>query len=133
MDEPEIFALADAFEQATLPVDAWSHAAHLTTALVFVRRFGPDGAFVVMRLGLLRYLASVGDTSAYHETITRARIGVIAAFEAERRDAPLADVAAELVERCARRDYLHRHYSPERLTSAEARASWLPPDRLPIG
>jgi hypothetical protein len=134
VDEREIEDRADAFALTTLPVGEWTHAAHVTTALVYVRRYGREGGRVLFGIALRRYLAAVGGhPSAYHETITRAWVEVIAAFDAERPGAPLADVARELVERCGRKDYLHRHYSPGRLASDEARAGWLEPDRAPIG
>ncbi len=134
MEERELLARVAAFEDASLPVAAWNHAAHLVAALVYVRRYGRGGSYVLLGNALRRYIGAVGgQPSAFHETVTRAWIDVVAAFDAERPDAPLTDAAEALVARCSGKDYLHRYYSPEVLASEEARARWVEPDRTPIG
>ena len=89
MTEQEILARFDAFEQATFPLAEWNHAAHLVTGLVYVRRYGREGALTRMREGLQRYVKAVGgNPDGYHETVTRAWIELLANLDAELADAP---------------------------------------------
>jgi hypothetical protein len=131
--ERDIVDLMAAFEATTLDPARWTHAAHLIAALYYIRRDGRALATARMRTNLQRYNAVVGtNPAAYHETITLAWVAVVAGFVAEQPDLPLADAARALVARCGTKDYLDRHYSPETLLSADARARWVPPDRLPL-
>jgi hypothetical protein len=133
MNESEILARFDAFEQATLPLAEWNHAAHLVTALVYVRRHGREEALTRMREGLLRYVTAVGgNPEGYHETVTRAWIELIANLDAELADAPLAVAAQCLLERCGDKLYLLRFYSRELIMTDAARRAWVEPDKAPF-
>jgi hypothetical protein len=91
-----------------------------------------------MRTGIRRLNQSHGTaetpTRGYHETITRAYIELLAMFLARFPDGtPLATrVSALLASRLARRDALLTCYGRDRLTSPEARAAWVEPDRRPL-
>jgi hypothetical protein len=129
----DLRALIEGFERATLPKERWTHAAHLTVALWYVRDAGAEGALARMREGILRYVAAIGaDPAAYHETVTRAWVEVLAAFDRAHGGMGFAEASRVAVERFGDKLYLRRHYSPERIASPEARAGWLPPDREPI-
>jgi hypothetical protein len=118
----------------TLPREEWTHEAHLATTLwLIVER--PDIAPERDLPHLIRrYNESVGgvnsDTEGYHETITQCFIRGVRGFLA-RTNAALA-----LVEKVngllqapeGRRDWPLRFYSPERLSSVEARLGWVEPD-----
>lgn len=133
--DESIELLARRFEDCTLPAAEWNHAAHLTVALWYVRRLGRDGALERIRAGLRRYVVAIGgNPAAYHETITRAWIDVIARFAAsdEARALPLAEQAERLIARCGDKEHLLAYYTRERLLSPEARAGWVEPDRAPI-
>jgi hypothetical protein len=134
MSIESIDRLVRGFESGTLPRAEWTHAAHLTTALFYVRAYGQDEAARRLQTGIRRYNAAVGgDPSAYHDTITLAWVAVVARFlEDDDRGQPLTVLADRLVAQCGEKDYLLRFYSRERLFSPEARAGWLPPDRAPI-
>jgi hypothetical protein len=126
-------ALVAGFEACTLERAKWTHAAHVTTALVYVRAYGRDEATRRMRTNIRKYNAVVGATNGYHETITLAWFAVIARFVTERghdgeSEESFASVLAALLEKCARKDYLLTHYSRELLFSNLARAEWVPPD-----
>ena len=132
-DDESIERLALAFEATTLSDEEWTHAAHLIVALRYVRKYGPRLAVVRMRDSLLRWAGSRGKLEAYHETITRAWIAVVAAFAArEDRGQPLADLAAALLDRDFDKSYLSRFYSRDRLFSPEARARFIVPDLVPL-
>lgn len=71
------------FVEATLPRDAWTHAAHVRIAWMHRRRWELDEAHVLMRVGIIKLNAFHGlvETPArgYHETITRAWLIVVGA------------------------------------------------------
>lgn len=132
-DDEAIERIALGFEATTLPDAEWTHTAHLYVALRYVRRHGPREGLSRMREGLLRWVGSRGKLEAYHETITRAYIAIVAAFlSREDRGQPLSQLGALLVERCGAKDYLSRFYSRERLFSDEARARFVVPDLVPL-
>jgi hypothetical protein len=122
--------LVAGFESCTLPKERWTHAAHVTTALVYVRALGAEAALAKIRGAIQRYNASVGGPpTAYHETITRAWIAVVAGFAREQSEGTPFEVQLEaLLARCGAKDYLSRFYSRELLLSNLARAEWVPPD-----
>src|SRR5690606_14020458 len=81
--EAELGELVRRFEACTLEPGAWTHEAHLRVALAYVRRHGPGAALGLMRDGIRRFNAFLGgDPAAYHETITRAWITLVAGLEA---------------------------------------------------
>lgn len=59
-----------AFEDCTLDPARFTHRQHLSIAWTYLQRYGfPEGA-VKFRERLKAYVASVGATAKYHETIT---------------------------------------------------------------
>jgi hypothetical protein len=129
--------LARAFLERTLPKAQWTHEAHLRVGLWHVVRFGRAGALDRLRGAIRAYNAATGgantETSGYHETITRFYVGLIADFVA-RADATrtVDELADALVATCGGRDLPHRHWSPARLSSPEARRAWVGPDLRPL-
>jgi len=95
-----------------------------------VRALGRDQALVRIRANIRAYNAAVGGPpGAYHETITRAWIAVVAQFAGEQDPAlPFAEQLRALLARCGDKDYLLRFYSRDLLFSNLARAEWVPPD-----
>ena len=122
-------ALWIAFQERTLPVAQWTHAAHVRIAWLHLARYALDEAHLRMRVGIIRLNAAHGlvETAAhgYHDTLTRAWLALIA--DARRRD-PCADSRAFLAAAALNRNAPLRYYSRERLFSVEARASFVPPD-----
>jgi hypothetical protein len=129
-----IEALVRAFESATVPKEAWTHEAHLVVALSYVREHGPEAATLRMREGILRLNAALGGPpTAYHETVTRAYITLIASFVDQHDAGQSFDVLLQLLlERCRDRHCLLQFYSRELLGSQGARERWIPPDVRPI-
>lgn len=132
--EHDIELLVHGFETCTVPRSHWTHEAHLTVALYYVRRYPLSVAIERMRDGLHRLLDElIGDTSAYHETITVAWMHLIAAFVAEAdRGQPFSELALELHRRSGDKDALFTYYSRERLLSDEARRTFATPDKRPL-
>jgi hypothetical protein len=121
------------FEETRLPRSEWTHAMHLTVALVYLVRHGQDEATERMRRGIQRLNFHYGNHTGYHETITLAWIAVVSRFLAARPGSQsLATLSRELIAECGARDYLLRFYSRDVLMSEEARRRWVRPDLSPI-
>jgi hypothetical protein len=133
----EVERLVARFQDGTLPQAEWTHRAHLTVALWYATHHPPAEALELMRAGIRRLIAVYGvpatPTRGYHETITRFYMHVVGCYAAqEGREGDWAERANRLVQRYGARDLPLRHYSEERLKSAEARAGWVAPDLLPL-
>jgi hypothetical protein len=135
----EVARLVARFEDRTLPKGEWTHAAHLTMALWYASRLPFEEALPVMREGIQRINTAHGGvttaTSGYHETITRFYMRVICDYvagEEEIAGADWAERVRRLLTRYGAWDLPLRHYSKERLMSAEARFGWVEPDVRPI-
>jgi hypothetical protein len=128
--DDQIEALVRGFEAGTLPRSEWTHGAHLTVALWYLRRLPRAEATRRIREGIQAYNARGGKPGGYHETITLAWVDVVARFLAEHdRGQSLASLAGRLLEACGDRDHLLLYYSEGALKSEEARRGWVPPDR----
>jgi hypothetical protein len=116
------------FEAGTL--STFPHAHHVRLTIVYLTRYGREETLRKMLDGLVRFATAKGQPEKFHVTITHAWIELI---EAARKAHPDAADPAALVAACPEllnRDALLCFYSSELLNSAEARARWLPPDRL---
>jgi len=131
--EPYIESFVLAFEAGSLSRSEWTHSRHLIMALWCLKRHDRHEAIRLIRDGIKRCNERQGNLTGYHETITLAWVALIERFLAGRpMDAPVAELAGELLEQCGDKDYLLRFYSRERLFSDEARRGWVPPDRAAI-
>ena len=134
----EIRELVAAFEARTLAKERWSHQAHLTVGVAFLRRMARDAALDALRDGILRYNESVGtpnsDTRGYHETTTRFYVWSIEAYLGTRP--PYLDILTAvnglLVSPYGSKDFPFEFYSRERLLSVAARRGWVEPDLKPL-
>jgi hypothetical protein len=133
----EIFSLVRRFDDCSLPRSEWTHAAHLTVALWFLLEFDWPEATERVRRGIRRYNAAHGivttPTGGYHETLTLFWLRVVRSFlEGGRNEGrALVSLANELMAG-ADSGLPLRHYTRERLFSAEARAVWVEPDLKPV-
>ncbi|MBI1777505.1 MAG: hypothetical protein HYR63_19375 [Proteobacteria bacterium] len=130
----EIEELVSAFRTKTLPLEHWSHQAHLTVGIWHLVRMSAGEATPLIREGISRYNESQGvpnsDSRGYHETITRFYIWAIGKYlEAADRSRTLLDLTNGLiVSPHGSKDHPFRYYSRERLLSVEARRGWVEPD-----
>ena len=116
------------FETGTLA--DFPHADHVRLTIIYLTRHGREETFQRMATGLLAFATTKGVPEKFHATITRAWVELV---DSARRAYPGAPDAAALVAACPlllERDALLRFYSRERLDSPQARAGWLPPDRI---
>jgi hypothetical protein len=129
----EIRDLVAAFERCELPRAAWTHRAHLVTALWYLVHYGPDKGGERVRTGIKRFNAANGvaqtPDGGYHETITCFYLWVVSRHL---RDAPpgtsFADLASTLVASWGNKNRPLEYYSRDRLFSWEARTGWVEPD-----
>ena len=132
----QIFDLLRDFKEGKLPREDWTHAAHLIVALCYARLYPAPEALARLRAAIQHYNVATAKTKAqatgYHETITLAWFHLVRhfldVFEDGRSLPALADALVELYSK----DELFEHYTRDRLLGAEARATWVEPDLLPL-
>jgi hypothetical protein len=128
-------AFLDAFERCELSREAWTHAAHVRMAWLYLRRKPLAQVVPTVRERIGRLNRALGTPpDAYHETITVAYLRVIDARMARE---PGVDTFAEFSARNP--DLLDRplaallvHYRKETLLGLEARAGFVEPDLAPL-
>jgi hypothetical protein len=111
-----------AFEDTTL--EPFHHRDHVRVTFLYVRAFGERGTRERLGAAILRYADARNGGAKYHETITQAWIGLVAARSDVGSFEAMLAAHPELLDK----DLLNRYYSAERLQSAEARARWVEPD-----
>ena len=119
-----------AFEDSTL--DDLPHRGHVRLAYLYLERFDEREALERLVDGLRRFAAAKGKADKFHYTMTRAWLELIMAA---RRRYPQAADADALIDACpslATSRALARYYSDGALSSAAARADWVPPDLMRI-
>jgi hypothetical protein len=129
----EDLAFARAFEACQLDPQAFDHAAHVRLAYIYLCVAPHDAAAARMKDSLLAFLTHLGgDTSKFHETITRAWILAVAHCMAE--TAACASAAAFLAANPRLLDsrIMLTHYSAQVLFSPAARQAFVPPDVSPL-
>jgi len=127
--EAELTNLVRAFEACEIGKDEFKHRDHLAVAVWYLETLGRDAAVERMRSGLLRFLDhhEVG-RKIYNETITIFWIDLLAKKLNEVGPGVL------LVDKCNKtiesmtKELVFEYYSPERLSSDEARETFLAPD-----
>lgn len=123
--------LLSGFRSGTLR--AFPHEDHLRIVYLLVGECGPDEALAQVSAGIRAMAAAAGLSEKFHVTRTIAWTRLVAAAVA--RDAALgapASDSADFLSRhpeLLRRDLLDDYYDAGRLSSPEARADWVEPDR----
>ncbi|XP_019644297.1 PREDICTED: uncharacterized protein LOC109485261 [Branchiostoma belcheri] len=125
-------AFMNAFEDATLLFEDWTHEAHLRMAWNYIRRHGKENAVPKIQRGIKKFNEQNKDKvkRGYHETVTQFYIHAVS--EAiQKMDCP--ELTFE--EFVAQNPHLMDpqlplyYYSPDRLNSEDARVRFVPPDR----
>ena len=136
--DAEIARVGEGLLARTLPRRDWTHEAHLAATTYLLLRH-PEIDLDAALPGIIRsYNESVGgvndDTQGYHDTITRIFLHGVRLFLAEaNRSEPLHELVNDLLRSpMGRRDWPLRFYSPELISSVEARLRFVEPD-LPHG
>jgi hypothetical protein len=132
VDPDEAARLVERFERAALDLDAFHHHEHLIVAAWLAANAPVDEALSRMRTGLRANLARTGK-DAYHETVTVFWMRVLAhRLSCCESTTPLGERLGAVVHWAEQTQPIQAHYSPERLAGAEARHSFVEPDRLPL-
>lgn len=132
-----------AFDDCSLPREAWNHRAHLTVAYLLLRAYPPDEATRRMCEGVKKYNAAHGieqtPTGGYHETLTIAWMRIVGATMraygpggADAGAEPTVEAFLDHHTQLHSRVLLRLYYSRERIMSAEARRGWMEPDLAPL-
>lgn len=134
--DEEVFELAKAFEERTLPKSEWTHAAHLVVGLYYCYHNPLSVAKNLMSDGIRRLNDAHGtpntQTSGYHETITIFWLRTVNDYlDKTGRENGLAKLAGGLLKECGDPHLPLKHYSRERLFSVEARMHFVEPDLKP--
>ena len=126
--DTEVADMVALFERCQWPYPRWTHRAHLGVALCYLKMYSFDDALVRIRYHIQHYNHTCGDPNGYHETITVLFLWRVHRYLQDRAgQVSLAAAVEELAAVCDMQ-WVLRYYSPERLRSAEARASWVDPD-----
>jgi hypothetical protein len=125
-----------AFEQGRIAPADFHHHEHLRLAWLYLRRDGLAAAQDQVRAGIRAFARAAGKPELYHETLTLAwlallDIGLRGARAAGREPATFAQFLATQAD-LQDKQRVARHYRPETLASAQARATWVPPDLVPF-
>jgi len=125
--EAEIRALVESFEACSFHPSEFRHYQHLTVALWYVRNLPFAEATNKVTSGIRRLAETYGKTG-YHETITLFWLRIVSCFVERHGKESLPVLANALIEHCADKDLISRHYSPDLLASPKAKAKWVEPD-----
>jgi hypothetical protein len=120
-----------AFENATLPAEAFRHRDHLRMAYLYMRQGGVDSAAAKIREGIRAFAVAKGATALYHETITRFWVKATGAATAGSGVDTFEDLL-DMHPKLADKELPYRHWSRERLASSDARERWVEPDLRPL-
>lgn len=135
--EKEILDLVNNFRNRTLPVQDWTHEAHLVTALWFNKNYDEFEAICYLRSGIITYNVVTGGQNTpekgYHETLTIFWCKIIREFISKNRDLALVDLCDTLFKsEWTSKELPLQFYTRELLFSVKARASWVEPDKLSL-
>ena len=118
----------EAFENCTLRPENFHHADHVRLAWLYLKQLDGAAAERRFREGLVKLAAHFGVPEKFHLTITLAWLRAVQERIVPGEETSFEDWIAghpELLDKNLLLDY----YSKERLSSVEARVSWLEPDR----
>jgi hypothetical protein len=120
------------FEACGIPLEEWTHRAHLRVAWTYLRRHGLDGATERMRAGILRFNASKGLEDAldrgYHETLTVAWLRILDAMMRAHGAEADATTFLEKHTELHSKALLRLYYTRDRILSWDAKRRFVEPD-----
>lgn len=124
------------FEDHTLPIELWNHRAHLKVAYLYLQRFSFEETLKRLQTGIRAYNVAKGivdfPTGGYHETMTQAWLHLVHTTFCQFGPAENADAFFDAQTQLNGKRALLLFYSRDRIMSAEAKASFVPPDLAPL-
>ena len=129
--QEDIEAVVVGFESCETPADEFNHHQHLIVATWYLNESTEDEALARMKNGLFRFLKHHGvGLDKYNETITLFWLKMVRQVESQMPAGhSVTDVANAAVDSLGNSKIIFDYFSEERLKSAEAKASWVEPDR----
>lgn len=130
--DQEIQSLVNQFESNVLPISQWTHQAHLTVGLYYLRNNTFHESLCLIRANIITYNVATGGinstTRGYHETLTVFWLKVLAEFLEKQKSEPLFKVCNSFMESpLSSRELPFQYYTKEKIFSIEARASYIGP------
>ncbi len=130
--DAEIKALVAAFEDCSLPIQNWTHRAHLAVGAYYARTMSRSAALTQMRSGIQRYNLSNSNPTGYSETITRLFLAKMATdIDLGQAEVELSREINRLVQVC-KLDWIYSYYSKTLIHSDAAKLQWVEPDLRPL-
>ena len=132
--EIEITNLFEAFCSTTLEKEKWTHAAHLTSGLCFLKKYDQYEATCRMKSGIIAFNLSVGGentgSGGYHETLTIFWLEVLHFYVTEFPDHSLLELCNQFLQSPLADKKLPFHfYDQEMLMSPLYRSRYVAPDK----
>jgi len=124
--------LAGIMAEITDDAQRFGHRQHIQLAFIAGRRHGAGAVADLMREWIREIAAAHGAPHKYHETMTVAWARLVAHHVASDPLVTDFDEFAARYPALLDKTLLGRHYTPDVLGSAEARAGWVSPDVLPF-
>jgi hypothetical protein len=131
--------LVQRFEDRTLPLEQWTHRAHVKVAFTYLREHSFDEALQRMRAGVQAFNTLHGvpntPTSGYNETTTVAFLRLIAATMQAYGEAfptPDGEAFCNTHPHLLHKQVLRLFYSPARRMLPEAKTRFIEPDLAPL-
>ena len=121
-----------AMESGSFPAEKFKHGDHIRLAWIYVRSNPPEMAAVRISNTIRQFAVRIGQEKKYHETITLAWLRLV---EVAHRATPELTAFHDFLSKHAwllDRDRLKAFYSSECLSSEQARAQMVAPDRHPL-
>jgi hypothetical protein len=132
--DEEIETLIERFENCDVTEKEWTHAAHLTAALVYLLQHDLKTATDKMRSGIYKLNAAHGTPNTpergYHETLTVFWMQTVSDYlkKTPLNKSDVTRLTNDLIKTCADSGLPLKSYSRALLFSAEARARYVEPD-----
>jgi len=132
--EAEITDLFEGFCSRTLEKEKWTHAAHLTGGLCFLKQYEKDEAVCRMKSGIIAYNLSVGGentgSGGYHETLTIFWLEVLHFYVTEHPEYSLLELCNRFLQSpLADKKLPFYFYDQEMLMSPLYRSRFVAPDK----
>jgi len=130
-DEDEVREVARRFESREYALEEFTHARHITVAVLYLAEPDFEPAMTKMRAGLVAFSSHHGKMG-YNETITRFWLLAVNNFISALPEGCLAARTNAAVDHFADKNLIFRYYTRDRLFSREAARRWIEPDLLPM-
>jgi len=120
------------FERLELGPESFDHEGHLYMAWLHLKHYGLEEANERVCTGIRKLANHFGVPEKFNHTLSEALMRIMAGRmqNSEEGFEDFLRANPDLKDDC--RGVLAKHYSDEYLTSAQARAGWVEPDREPI-